>query len=216
MQVSVAVLGATLAFAVLAAAFSDLLDDLRRERETDPLTGVLNRRGFEDRSEILLRKVSGRPVSMALCDLDHLKSINDTLGYHSGDEVLRRFGELLRSELRMTDLARRIGGEEFAVFMPDTGEAEAMLVLEQLRSRAEDRLHEALKGHSRVTASFGVAQRRTDESLQDLMRRADALLYGAKSAGRNRIARSNANAPSAGFSLEVASEAGLSAHPAKS
>lgn len=190
LQVSVAVMGVVLAFAILAAAFSDLLDDLRRERDVDALTGVLNRRGFEDRSTALLRRVAMAPISLILCDLDHFKSINDTYGHQSDDNVLRRFGEVLASGLRWFDLVGRSGGEQFAILMPNTAEAEAASIGEQIRAMAEDQLHQVLRVKHRATASFGVAERRGGESLREMMARADQLLYTAKSDGRNRIASS--------------------------
>ncbi|WP_246696474.1 GGDEF domain-containing protein [Mesorhizobium sp. SARCC-RB16n] len=207
LQVSLAVMGAALAFAVLAAAFSDLLDDLRRERDIDPLTGALNRRGLEDRSNIVLRRVTTAPISLILCDLDHFKSINDTYGHQAGDDVLRGFGAALASELRWSDLVGRIGGEEFAILMPDTPEAEAVAVAERVRARAEGQSYEKLTDGRRATASFGVIERRTGERLQDLMARADQLLYAAKSGGRNRIARAAAGVTEADLDVPVFSAA---------
>ncbi|WP_168878906.1 sensor domain-containing diguanylate cyclase [Rhizobium sp. P28RR-XV] len=194
LQVSVAIMGVILAFAILAAAFSDLLDDLRQERDVDILTKVLNRRGFEERSEILFRRVSKIPLSLVLCDLDHFKSINDTYGHQSGDDVLRRFGQMLINEVRGSDLVGRIGGEEFAVLMPDTSEAEAVAIAERIRSAAENNLHQVLPVKRATTASFGVIERRAGENLRQMMGRADKLLYTAKSAGRNRVARENFSA----------------------
>lgn len=202
LQVSLAVLGAALAFAILAAALSDLLDDLRRERDNDPLTGVLNRRGFEERSGVLVTRAGGASVSLVLCDLDHFKSINDTYGHPAGDDVLRRIGAILVSELRSSDIAGRIGGEEFAILMPDTWEETAAAVAERIRKRIERQSFDRIPTSCRVSGSFGVVERRSGESLHDVMVRADQLLYKAKSDGRNRLARAvEEERPTASISL---------------
>ncbi|MBM7049217.1 GGDEF domain-containing protein [Rhizobium lusitanum] len=205
LQVSIALLGAALAFAILAAALSDLLDDLRRERDSDPLTGVLNRRGFQERSNELGLSASSASVSLVLCDLDHFKVINDTYGHPAGDDVLRSFGAILVSELRSSDLVCRVGGEEFAILMPDTKEESAAAVAERIRKRIERQTFDRIPVSHRVTSSFGVAERRSGESLHDLMERADQLLYKAKSGGRNRLARAvEEDTPAANSSLLTA------------
>ena len=115
LHLSLAVLGAGLALAVLAAALSDVMDDLRREGETDGLTGVLNRRAFETRASSLIAAAGPIPCSLVACDLDRFKEINDRYGHAAGDDVLRTFGGFLRASIRASDLAGRIGGEEFAI-----------------------------------------------------------------------------------------------------
>ncbi|RAI25474.1 GGDEF domain-containing protein, partial [Rhodoplanes elegans] len=89
------------------------------ERDVDPLTGVLNRRGFEDRVAVHFARRDG-PASLLLCDLDRFKAINDTLGHAAGDAVLKQVGRLLQGAARREDVIGRLGGEEFAVFLPGT------------------------------------------------------------------------------------------------
>ncbi len=96
-----------------------MIDDLRREGEIDGLTGVLNRRGFENRASSLIAEARHTPCSLVACDLDRFKEINDRHGHAAGDQVLRAFGDFLRAAARASDLAGRIGGEEFAIMLPD-------------------------------------------------------------------------------------------------
>lgn len=192
LQASVALLGAALAIAVLAAAIADVLEDLRRERDSDPLTHVLNRRGFEGRAHRLFTGPNSSHIALILCDLDHFKSVNDTYGHHTGDEVLRRFGTIVASEIRTCDIVGRIGGEEFAILMPDTTEDQAATVAERIRLATQEQIFEMIPASRRITGSFGVVECRAGECLPSLMARADQLLYAAKFAGRNRILRTAA------------------------
>lgn len=191
LQLSLAVLGAALAFAILAATVVDIIDDLRRERDLDPLTGVLNRRGFEERARPLFARRSASPLALVLCDLDHFKSINDSYGHGAGDEVLKEFGAILGEAIRGSDLAGRLGGEEFAILMPGTTLEEAARFAERIRSALERRAFAAVPASRPVTASFGIADGERDEPLHDTYERADRRLYLAKLHGRNRIAASD-------------------------
>ncbi|WP_367118832.1 GGDEF domain-containing protein, partial [Mesorhizobium sp.] len=186
LQLSLAVLGAGLALAILAAAVADVIDDLRRERDVDPLTGVLNRRGFEERASAYLRKSGKGTTSLVLCDVDHFKSINDTHGHDVGDSVLREVGRVLRKSARKGDIVGRLGGEEFAVFLPDTNAEEAYECSERLRIAIEETSFAALKGAGLLTASFGVGTFKPGEAWSSLYKRVDARLYEAKRTGRNR------------------------------
>lgn len=187
LQLSTIVLGAAFAFAILAAAIMDLLENLRRERDQDALTGVLNRRGFQEHAAVLLARPSDRSLTLVLCDLDSFKALNDRFGHPAGDTVLRQFGAILRAEVRKSDVVARIGGEEFAILMPDATLSEAAGVAERIRRVLEACKYAApLEGY-RVTASFGIALRRRADGLSDLMMRADKLLYSAKARGRNRV-----------------------------
>lgn len=185
LQLSLAVLGTGLALSVLAAAIADILDDLRRERDSDGLTGLLNRRGFEERLSPLLH---GReaPASLILCDVDHFKTVNDRYGHDVGDTVLRKVGAVLGSTARKRDLAGRIGGEEFVIFLPDTHLHDAYDCAERLRAAIAATSFAVPGGEAQVTASFGVAQAKPGDTWQDLYQRADARLYQAKRTGRNR------------------------------
>jgi len=186
LQLSLAVLGAGLALAIFTAAFSDLLDDARRERNTDVLTGTLNRRGFEEAVAARLSKPESRG-SLVLCDVDHFKRVNDAHGHDAGDAVLKTLGQVLLDIARRHDLAGRFGGEEFLVYLPAAELQEAAICAERLRTAVAGHRFAHLKASERVTASFGVAQRRPGETWQSLFKRADQCLYAAKNGGRNRI-----------------------------
>jgi diguanylate cyclase (GGDEF)-like protein len=185
LHLSVAVLGAALALTVLAASLSDVIDDLRREGEIDGLTGVLNRRAFESRASSLIAAAGHTPCSLVACDLDRFKEINDRYGHAAGDKVLRAFGEFLRAAVRASDLAGRIGGEEFAILMPGSTRDEAFQLAERLRVEWSE-FEFSHPGGERVTASFGVAVVRAGDNLIQLLERADTRLYQAKATGRNR------------------------------
>ncbi|MEU8076391.1 diguanylate cyclase [Catellatospora citrea] len=157
---------------------------------TDPLTGLPNRRalrtGLDRELDHARRHVT--PLSLILLDLDHFKAINDEHGHLGGDAVLRRVAEILKAQLRSTDLAARHGGEEFAVLLPDTPNDAAKRTAERVRaalSAAPIELH----GRSvKVTASLGVvAYPEHGLTTEELVRRADAALYNAKRAGRDRV-----------------------------
>lgn len=186
LQLSLAVLGIGLAFVILAAAIADVIDDLRRERDFDPLTGVLNRRGFEERVSMLLMKRQGGTTALALCDIDNFKNINDSHGHDVGDNVLREVGQLLRTSARKRDIVGRLGGEEFAVLLPDTDAREAYECAERLRAAIENGTPVTRDTVGPVTASFGVGSLGPRETWQDLYKRVDTLLYQAKRTGRNR------------------------------
>ena len=152
--------------------------------ERDPLTGIRNRRGFTDSArEILL---GHQTAVLALIDIDHFKLINDQFGHEAGDVVLKTVAGRLESELRRTDLSARWGGEEFAVLLPDTMLDEARMIMERLRaSVALDRTLDE-QGWP-VTFSCGLASIRDFAQFDDVIRQADAALYGAKNGGRNRV-----------------------------
>ena len=186
LQLSLAVLGTGLALAILAAAVADVIDDLRRERDVDSLTSILNRRGFEERVSAYLRRSGQGAASLVLCDVDKFKSINDTHGHDVGDAVLREVGRVLRKSSRKGDIVGRLGGEEFAAFLPDTNPQEAYECAERLRIAIEKSRFAVLEGAGRLTASFGVGTLKSKDSWSSLYKRVDARLYEAKRTGRNR------------------------------
>jgi diguanylate cyclase len=155
---------------------------------TDGLTGLANRRHA---AEFLQRELArtgrhGAETSIALCDVDHFKRINDTLGHNVGDVVLRWVAESLVGGVRTTDLVSRWGGEEFLVVLPDSGPAIARVVAERLRGRIEKgRMSDETVGT--VTMSVGVACTEGPIDPDALIARADAALYRAKNSGRNRV-----------------------------
>ncbi|MDP2226811.1 MAG: sensor domain-containing diguanylate cyclase, partial [Moraxellaceae bacterium] len=152
----------------------------------DSLTGLANRRALDARlEEEVARSVRhDGPLAVMLIDIDHFKSYNDTFGHLQGDQVLAQFGELLKQDLRQSDLVARYGGEEFVVLLPETTAEGALMLAERYRERIENA---AFAGCS-LTASIGVASwHPRHEHAEDLLRSADGALYAAKHAGRNCV-----------------------------
>ncbi|MDQ3127206.1 MAG: GGDEF domain-containing protein, partial [Chloroflexota bacterium] len=168
-------------------------DRLDRLTTTDPLTGVLNRRGLEAKLAAIVARAGAHPVSLVFADLDHFKTINDTFGHPLGDVTLRFAADHLSAASRTRDLIGRFGGEEFVAVLPATDLAGAARWAERARSGLAATPVPAL-GRP-VTASFGVAELLPDETGDELLARADAALYAAKGAGRNRVELSEGRAP---------------------
>jgi len=185
LQYSSTVVAAGFVLSVVVAALFDHVEDLRRDRDLDRLTGVLNRRGFEERTEALMRS-QGTGCTLVLCDLDHFKRINDTYGHSMGDRVLGIVGGILRARAREQDLVGRIGGEEFAVMLPDGGTDEAGRLVSRLQEELAATRFPLPPDAAPIAASLGIAERTRGESLLALFDRADAALYRAKTGGRNR------------------------------
>lgn len=161
-----------------------------RMAKIDALTGVLNRGAGQDLGENLFVQVAarGEDFCVILFDLDHFKRINDSYGHGTGDWALKKVVEVLKPHIRNGDVFARIGGEEFALFLPYANEAKGLDVAEQCRSRIEA-IDTHLSGHKfTITASFGVSGMTKDDlSLDPLLHRADMALYTAKSNGRNCV-----------------------------
>jgi diguanylate cyclase (GGDEF)-like protein/PAS domain S-box-containing protein len=157
---------------------------------TDALTGLASRRRILEQLELEFGRATryASPLTLLAVDLDHFKRINDTYGHAAGDEALRAFSAVLRSGLRNPDCAGRLGGEEFMVVLPETGQEEAHQVAERLRAAVEDLVVCLEKQIIRLTVSIGIASRDSCGSVEELMKAADHALYAAKDAGRNRIA----------------------------
>ncbi|HXV85509.1 MAG TPA: GGDEF domain-containing protein, partial [Gemmatimonadales bacterium] len=159
----------------------------------DALTGLPNRRQFMRTGDQLAEQVRryGRPASLLVIDLDHFKAINDRYGHAAGDAALQAVARLLNEHQRGADLAARLGGEEFAMLLPETDRAGAMTTAERLRGACEALRVQVPGGvfaPLTFTMSVGVAEfTAEDRSLDDVLRRADAALYRAKHAGRNRV-----------------------------
>jgi len=155
---------------------------------TDPLTQVANRRAFDDALSRRLAEFreSGRVFAVAIIDVDHFKRFNDTYGHLAGDEVLRGIGRVLRRSTRQTDFIARYGGEEFTVIFPGSSVADASTLVERIREAIAAEKVEFNGTELCATASIGVAQLLPAEDLAALIERADAALYAAKTAGRNR------------------------------
>ncbi|MFW6082059.1 MAG: GGDEF domain-containing protein, partial [Desulfosalsimonas sp.] len=155
----------------------------------DPLTGLANRRYFKERyeEEFSLARRHGFALSVAMMDLDHFKQVNDTLGHDAGDEVLKVFARVLRQNCRLEDLPCRFGGEEFIVFLPHTTEQRALLFGNRLREilSGVDVLED--RGY-KITVSVGIAEQKSGDTPDGLIKRADDALYEAKAQGRDRCA----------------------------
>lgn len=165
----------------------DMLVEITARSETDPLSSVYNRRGFEERATPGLQH-AGMPAALVLADLDAFKAINDNYGHDIGDQVIVAFAALLRDTAPPKAVVGRLGGEEFGVFLPGANLAIARLLAETLRAHFASLSVAGLPPFVRCTASFGVAERMDGESLSGLRRRADAALYTAKRDGRDRVA----------------------------
>lgn len=159
-------------------------------RYTDPLTGIANRFVMLPRldQEREHGRRSGRPCSIAMMDLDRFKAVNDTHGHHAGDRVLQYIARYLLDNVRRYDQFYRYGGEEFVVMLPNTASGAAKGVLDRLRrglKRQRIPLHDG--SHISVSASFGIAELAPDQPVKTVIDRADAAMYAAKKAGRNRV-----------------------------
>ena len=174
--------------AVLVAWREEAEGQLREQAFTDNITGLLNRHGWDDRAPALFDQARrhNTPLALILLDLDHFKRVNDTQGHEVGDQVLRLVGKVLQSNRRSSDLAARIGGEEFALLLPQTDKRAALHVEQRLRLAL---LEEGIQQPTlRVGYSAGLALLQAgDRKLTDVMVRADAALYQAKAQGRGRL-----------------------------
>ena len=154
---------------------------------TDSLTGTGNRRKLDQAlaAEIGRVRRNGGKLSALMADLDHFKAVNDRYGHSAGDKVLTRFAEILRAQTRPTDTVARYGGEEFVLLLAHTGLDCAAALGERIRLLVAGETIEPLAGP--ITASFGAAELRADDSADSLIDRADEALYRAKTEGRNRV-----------------------------
>lgn len=171
-------------------ALKELEQRLWTMATTDWLTGVFNRRHFFELAEPELARATryGHPVSVAMVDIDDFKRINDAFGHQAGDVAVRAIAQALRGQLRDADVVARYGGEEFIALFPETALEAAQATAERLRKTIADGLPEAATWKRRpITVSIGVAQRLGAESLDEVLRRADAAMYEAKAAGRDRV-----------------------------
>jgi diguanylate cyclase (GGDEF)-like protein len=178
------------AHAVIALENARLHRIVERQALVDGLTGLANRRSAEETLDAELARAErfATPLAIVFADLDDFKAVNDTHGHAAGDAVLRRLADVLRATLREIDLAARWGGEEFALVLPGTDLAGALRVAERVRERLAEEVVTAADGAEiRVTASLGVAAYPDLETAAALLEAADAALYEAKRAGKNRV-----------------------------
>jgi diguanylate cyclase (GGDEF)-like protein len=162
---------------------------------TDVLTEIPNRRFYHERllQEIARARRSGSPLTLALVDLDLFKEINDEIGHRGGDQVLKFFSQFIRVNLRQEDIVCRIGGDEFAIILPDTAAENAVVFFERIRNKL-DQMEISIDGRARLTLSFscGLARFKPEYMPEDLIEEADHSLYSAKARGRNRIVAATA------------------------
>ncbi len=170
------------------------LDRTRSEAYMDPLTGILNRRGFDKKLQDMVAQPAGEDnhSCLVMLDIDHFKSVNDTHGHLIGDKVLQAVGEVLRDAVTdPSHVAARFGGEEFAIVMPEATVVQAAALAEAVRVRTRA-MRIRQRGSNEVlltvTLSGGVTERRPGDDEQALISRADAALYRAKRGGRDRVA----------------------------
>jgi len=165
--------------------------DLERLATTDALTGALNRRRFMERGaeEFTRSRRYDRPLSVVMLDIDHFKRVNDTHGHATGDEAIRMTVRCCKSSLRGCDIIGRLGGEEFAVVMPETPPVNAFTAAQRVRELiAATAMPLEAGGELRLTVSIGLSwMAAADRDIEQLLARADAGLYRAKNGGRNRV-----------------------------
>lgn len=168
---------------------AELVEQHAKAARTDALTGLANRRAFDEEMQNRLQRhqKQGETFSVIIFDVDHFKKFNDTYGHQAGDDVLRLMGSLLRAAARKDDIVARYGGEEFAMILPNTPVAEASRSADRVRRRIADHGFHCEGKELRVTVSLGVAQVFHGEAITHLIDRADAALYAAKEAGRDRV-----------------------------
>lgn len=165
------------------------IDRARDEALVDALTGLANRRAFEQRVAEALAD-AGAPHCMVITDIDHFKKVNDTWGHVFGDQVLRAVAQSLKSCVEAGQMAARVGGEEFAVLLPGAGLPQAQQLAERIRATiagSRIRRRDSQESIGQVTVSLGVAARRHGESAEAWFERADQALYASKQGGRNRV-----------------------------
>lgn len=182
------------ALLLLGMLVADIVRDMAAKSETDALSGLLNRGGFEDRlnRHVEEQHANGLPLSLVICDLDLFKSVNDTYGHASGDRLIVTFARLLRDFSASHHVLGRIGGEEFAILLRGSNLPAARLLAESVRSAFAETAVDGFPAGRRFTASFGVAELGHGESVASLFSRTDAALYAAKQSGRDRVRVSRA------------------------
>jgi diguanylate cyclase len=174
-----------------ARHLTEQLKQAEHQAKLDPLTGMLNRRGLEQRMQSFVEDAGSlQGGAMLLSDIDHFKTLNDTYGHLLGDKVLRAVGQVICESIKGRDIAARIGGEEFAIFLPDTTLEGAAILAKRICAATSARTIRRSGTDQcidRVTISIGVAASRESDTLETLIDRADKAMYAGKQAGRNRV-----------------------------
>lgn len=177
------------AVAVAMIAVTDSMTIASDQAMIDELSGLQRRERFEESTFEAIDKArrGGVPVSLIICDLDHFKAVNDTYGHLAGDEVIKKFGNIMQATARSTDILGRIGGEEFALLLWNADANGANLVAQQLRSALSQSDLSEYVDDTKCTASFGVSQWNGIDTYRDLFALADKALYLAKHSGRDCV-----------------------------
>jgi diguanylate cyclase (GGDEF)-like protein len=183
MYFSVSLLSIPLGAVLLFATAMEIFTKLHTNSVTDGLTGLMNRSSFEDQAAQAVKQA--QTASLIVCDIDHFKNINDTLGHAAGDDVIRTLSACMKHMCAENALAGRVGGEEFCVLLPMANVEIALLFAENLRTQIA--LTGMKNGERAVTVSMGIAALTAGEDYKSLFERADAALYEAKRTGRNRV-----------------------------
>lgn len=165
------------------------LREMSDKAREDQLTGILNRRGLERAFEraVLQTEQRNSPLCVCMIDIDNFKQINDTYGHQTGDEAIIFLVKVIQETVRPTDIIARYGGEEFLLLLPDAGMNDAVNVATRIQHNLSKRFFMGGDARMQITFSAGVTVRRTGETMNDIVTRADKALYGAKHAGKNRI-----------------------------
>lgn len=168
------------------------MENVRKEAYTDGLTGIANRKKFDEAVEMMIEesRSEDHPLSMIICDIDHFKSFNDTYGHQIGDQVLRLVARIFHDGVKGRDLPCRYGGEEFVILLPETDAESAAKVADVLRNAVKSKgIRNRATGEvlSSVTISLGVAEITEEEDSKQWIERADKALYRAKKMGRDRV-----------------------------
>lgn len=165
-----------------------ILEKHRQKALQDPLTELPNREAYKERAtaEVQRWQRYGRPLTIAIFDIDHFKKVNDTYGHQAGDRVIKVIGRSIAKRLREVDFFCRYGGEEFVALMPETDSATALAVLEKIREAIAKAEFNYKEQPMSITLSVGVTEFKTNDSLESAFERADQALYSAKANGRNR------------------------------
>ncbi len=191
LNLSLALISLMTAMVLVGACVYDQIKAVREQADLDGLTGLRTRRAFEqDVVEMLERaKLECVPVSLVVADIDHFKEVNDVWGHQVGDIAIKQFGEVIKGTIRDTDIAGRIGGEEFCVLAWNCNAKAGITLAERIRESFAELQIAGMPDDHRLTASFGVAARADGEGYGKLFARTDAALYRAKEGGRNRVIR---------------------------
>ncbi|MEM1439299.1 MAG: diguanylate cyclase [Pseudomonadota bacterium] len=180
-------IGSLIEMVLLSLALASRVSELQRHSVTDGLTGVFNRRSFDEhlRGEFARNARYGQPLSLMLIDVDHFKAYNDTHGHQFGDDALRSIASLLQTNLRRTDRLCRYGGEEFVILMPDTNGEEARAIGE--RQREQIAAHTLSRGSLTISIGIATLSQASFGTESEFLGAADEALYNAKRGGRNRV-----------------------------